>query len=223
MFRTRRELPVLAQIDAQIEDDRLILSKEGMNKICVPLHPEGESIDVEIWKTQTKGQIVSALADEWVSSAIGEASHLVYMADDVKREVNPIFNAGDDVVGFADAYPILVLSEASVEDLNSRLDAQITFQRFRPNIILRGGEPYQEDSWKRLQIGDVVLRAARPDIRCLVTTQDPLTGQVLGPEPLRTLAKYRKVEGGVIFGMYYIPERLGPAVVGDTCTPITGP
>ena len=220
MFRTRRELSVLAQIDAQIEDDRLILSKEGSNEICVPLTPEGESINVEIWKTQTKGQIVSGPADEWVSSAIGEASHLVYMGDDVKREVNPLFNAGDDVVGFADAYPILVLSEASVEDLNSRMDAPITFQRFRPNIILKGGEPYQEDSWKRLQIGHVVLRAARPDIRCLVTTQDPLTGQVLGAEPLRTLAKYRKVEGGVIFGMYYIPETLGAISLGDRCAPI---
>ena len=218
-FRTRREMQALAQISAAIEDDRLILSKDGMEGLCAPLHPKGKSMNVLIWKTETTGQIVSAAADVWATEAVGEPSHLVYMPDSAKREVNPMFNAGDDIVGFADAYPILVLSEESVEDLNSRLDAPITFQRFRPNIIVKGAKPYDEDSWTRLQIGDVILRAARPDIRCLVTTQDPLTGEVLGPEPLRTLATYRKVEGGVIFGMYYIPEKLGNIAVGDAAQP----
>jgi len=139
------------------------------------------------------------------------------MPETARRRIHREYNAGQDLVGFADAYPILVASEASIEDLNSRLEAPIPIQRFRPNIVLKGCGPFEEDTWTRLQIGDVTLRAARPCIRCLVTTQDPLTGAPLGPEPLKTLATYRKVKNGVIFGMYYVPEQLGCIAVGDAC------
>ena len=139
------------------------------------------------------------------------------MTAKARRRVNPKLGTGPGWVGFADAYPILVASEASLADLNSRLDSPIEILRFRPNIVLRGSEPYEEDAWKHLKIGNVLLRAARPDIRCLVTTQDPMTGEARGPEPLKTLATYRKVENGVIFGMYYMPEKLGQIKVGDVC------
>ncbi len=219
MFRTRRELPHMAQINAVVSDGHITLSKEGLETINLPTHPEGQSIEVEIWKTKTTASVVSSKADEWISRAMGQPSRLVYMTESGNREVNPIYNAGNDLVGFADAYPILVASESSLQDLNSRLDKPITIDRFRPNVILKGSEPYEEDTWTRIRIGNVVLRSARPDIRCLVTTQDPFTGEALGPEPLKTLATYRKVEGGVIFGMYYIPETLGRIAVGDVCTP----
>ena len=190
-----------------------------MKSIELPLKPEGESIKVQIWKAKTTGAVVSDKADDWISRAMGEPSRLVYMPDAARRRISPKYNAGKGIVGFADAYPILVASEASLQDLNSRMETPITIDRFRPNIVLKGCEPYEEDTWTTLRIGKVVLRSARPDIRCLVTTQDPFTGESLGPEPLKTLATYRKVEGGVIFGMYYIPEKVGRISIGDVCTP----
>jgi uncharacterized protein YcbX len=217
VFRTRREIPRMAQINAKPNGDHLILSKDGMKDLHVPLMPTGASKRVQIWNAITTGRHVSSKADEWLTEAIGEPSQLVYMSNLARRKVSPSFNSGKDVLGFSDAFPILVASEASIEDLNSRLDSAIPIQRFRPNIVLRGPGAFEEDTWKSLKIGEVVLRAARPCIRCLVTTQDPLTGEAMGQEPLRTLATYRKVEGGVIFGMYYIPEKLGNISVGDVC------
>lgn len=220
-FRTRREMPILARIEPHIQRDTLTLKKEGLKEISVPLIPEGPEIDVQIWNATPKATAVSREADAWVSEAVGEESRLVYMSETSRRDLAASYNSGNDIVSFADAFPILVLSYESVDDLNSRLDSPITFHRFRPNLLLKGCKPYEEDSWKRIQIGDVVLRAARTDIRCLVTTQDPLTGEVLGQEPLRTLATYRRVENGVIFGMYYVPEKLGEISVGMTCAPLS--
>jgi uncharacterized protein YcbX len=216
-FRTRREMPALARINAVAEHDRLILSKDGVGEVCVPLVPEGKSISVQVWGSKPTGTLVSPIADEWLTQAIGESSRLVYMPETARRRINPKYEAGRGSVGFADAYPILVASEASIDDLNSRMESSVPIQRFRPNIILKGCGPFEEDTWSRLQIGKVILKAARPCIRCLVTTQDPLTGELQGPEPLKTLASYRKVPNGVIFGMYYIPEKLGKVSVGDFC------
>ncbi len=220
MFRTRREIPRMAQISTAFENGHMILSKEGMEDLRVPTKDTGKSMKVQVWRTLTTGKPVSEKADEWLTRAIGEPSRLVHMPETARRKIAPSFNSGKDWVGFADAFPILVASEASIDDLNSRLDSPIPIQRFRPNIVIKGCGPFEEDSWSKLQIGNVVLRAARPCIRCLVTAQDPLTGEALGPEPLKTLATYRKIEGGVIFGMYYIPEVLGEISVGSTCTPV---
>ncbi len=217
VFMTRREIPEMAKIGAVPDADGLAFSKGGMDSLSVPIKPQGPLGPVNVWRTRTTARYVSAEADEWLSTAIGQSCRLVYMPESAKRRVNSEYNAGQDFVGFADAYPILVASEASIEELNGRLDSPIPIQRFRPNIVIRGCGPFEEDTWTRLQIGDVTLRAARPCIRCLVTTQDADTGAPLGPEPLKTLATYRKVKNGVKFGMYYIPETLGCIALGDAC------
>lgn len=219
IFITRREIPEMAKLEAVPEGERLVLSKEGMGSLSVPVKPQGPSGSVKVWRTRTTARYVSPEADEWLTQAIGQSCRLVYMPESAKRRINREYNAGQDLVGFADAYPILVASEASIEELNGRLDSPIPIQRFRPNLVIKGCDPFEEDSWSRLQIGAVTLRAARPCIRCLVTTQDPDTGKSLGPEPLKTLATYRKVKNGVKFGMYYIPETLGCIALGDACQP----
>jgi uncharacterized protein YcbX len=219
IFMTRREVQAMAQIQAVPDGDRLVLSKEGLPGLSVSVKPLGPSAPVQVWRTRTTARYVSPEADAWLTKAIGKPCRLVYMPETARRRIHHEYNAGQDLVGFADAYPILVASEASIEDLNGRLDSPIPIQRFRPNLVIKGCGPFEEDTWTRLQIGEVTLRAARPCIRCLVTTQDPITGKLLGPEPLRTLATYRKVKNGVIFGMYYIPETLGCIALSDACTP----
>ena len=216
VFMTRREIPEMAKISATPNCESLVLAKDGLKELAVPMKPEGKTLKVKVWRSVTSAQIVNADADAWVSQALGRPCHLVRIADASRRKINPAYSEPGDVVSFADGYPVLVASEASLEDLNRRLEKPITIDRFRPNIVLKGCEPFEEDTWKRIRIGDVVLRAAKPDVRCLVTTQDPMTGESLGPEPLRTLATFRRVEGGVIFGMYYIPEKLGRIAVGDS-------
>lgn len=214
-FMTRREIPEMAKIGFTLEGDRVVLSKDGLPNLAAHRNPEGASARVRVWRSITTGKYVSSEVDRWLTKALGRDCRLVYMPEAARRKINPLFNTGKDLVGFADGYPILIASEESLEDLNGRLDSKLTIDRFRPNIVIRGCAPFAEDTWKRIRIGDVVLRATRPCIRCLVTTQDPQSGSPLGPEPLKTLATYRKVEGGVIFGMYYVPEQLGTISIGD--------
>jgi hypothetical protein len=120
-------------------------------------------------------------------------------------------------VGFADGFPFLLISEESLGDLNSRLADPLPMNRFRPNLVVTGGEPYAEDGWGSIEIGGVRLRVVKPCDRCLVTTTDQATGE-RGKEPLRTLATYRKVGNEVMFGQNVVHENTGRLRVGDVVT-----
>ncbi|HVJ20320.1 MAG TPA: MOSC domain-containing protein, partial [Polyangiaceae bacterium] len=128
--------------------------------------------------------------------------------------VNPARARPGDVVGFADAYPFLVISEASLEELNRRLPQPVAMRRFRPNIVLSGAEPFAEDGFAHVRIGAVSFRGPKRCDRCVVTTVDPETGKA-GQEPLRTLATFRKQDGKVWFGMNLIHDGPGEIAVGD--------
>jgi uncharacterized protein YcbX len=117
-------------------------------------------------------------------------------------------------VGFADAYPFMLLSEASLADLNTRLETPLDMARFRPNIVIAGTTPYAEDGYTRVRIGEISFRGPKRCERCVITTVDPDTG-LSGREPLRTLAKYRLEDQKVWFGMNLIHDNLGLLRVGD--------
>jgi len=136
-----------------------------------------------------------------------------------QRGVNPARAKPGDIVSFADAYPFLVISEASLTDLNSRLEVPVVMERFRPNIVLSGSEPFAEDEYARVQIGEIAFRGVKRCERCVVTTIDPTTGE-RGKEPLRTLAKYRLSDQKVWFGMNLIHDNVGSLRVGDAVSPI---
>jgi hypothetical protein len=120
-------------------------------------------------------------------------------------------------VNFADGYPLLLISEASLADLNSRLEELLPMNRFRPNVVVRGCAPYAEDSWNDIQIGDVRLHVVKPCERCAITTVNQLTAEK-GKEPLRTLATYRQSDGNVLFGQNLIHEENGMLRVGEAVT-----
>jgi uncharacterized protein YcbX len=136
------------------------------------------------------------------------------MADQVVRPANPAFAPPGARVSFADGFPFLLISEESLADLNGRLAVPLPMNRFRPNLVVAGCEPYAEDGWKEIRIGDVKLRVVKPCERCLVTTTDQATGE-RGKEPLRTLATYRKVGNDVMFGQNVVHENTGELRVGD--------
>jgi uncharacterized protein YcbX len=130
--------------------------------------------------------------------------------------LNPTYAvSAEDHTGFADGYPILIISEASLQDLNSRLDTPhpLLMNRFRPNIVVQNCEPFAEDTWKRIRIGDVEMALVKPCPRCVVTTIDKETLEK-SKEPLKTLATYRNQEDGAMFGMNVIPLNEGDIKVG---------
>jgi uncharacterized protein YcbX len=139
------------------------------------------------------------------------------MPESTHRPVDPTYAPAADRVSFADAYPFLMLSEASLAALNERLPRPVPMNRFRPNLVLEGGEPHVEDRLGRFRIGTLELEAVKPCDRCVITTTDQDTAE-RGPEPLRTLATYRKTGSKVLFGQNVVHYTAGRLTVGEQVT-----
>ena len=117
-------------------------------------------------------------------------------------------------MSFADGFPLLLVSEASLEELGRRAGKAFEAQRFRPNLVVSDTEPHAEDSWRRIRVGSIEMRAVKPCSRCVIPTRS-LDSGALGTEPLATLATYRKRDGKVMFGINVIPDSEGELRVGD--------
>ncbi len=219
MFLTQRNHPKLSLAATEMEGDHFVLSARNQEEMRIPLElPEGENISVEVWGSRVEGLRGIREADEWFSALLGLPCLLVYMPASAIRPVSHTSAKKTDHIAFSDAFPFLLISEASLEDLNSRLDKPVPMNRFRPNIVVRGCRPYEEDTWNELQIGTLPFLPAKPCDRCTTTTVDQATG-IKGVEPLRTLATYRNRNGDVLFGQNLIHKSQGILRVGDTLTP----
>jgi len=216
-FLTQRTHPRLALIEPRIERDALVLSSEGRGAVSVPLSAGLERRRVRIWKDEVEAIAVDADASRWIGDLLDAEVSLVRMPPDVVRAVKPAYGQPGDRLAFADAFPLLVATEASLSDLDGRLDRPLPMDRFRPNIVVRGGVPWMEDAWRRVRVGDVPLRLVKGCDRCVVTTTDQRTGE-REVEPLRTLATVRKRDGKVYFGMNAVPEARGILTVGEPVT-----
>lgn len=192
----------------------IVVTGANGDQIEIPYEAGGDRIPVTLWSSELEAQVVSEKVNHWFSSALDMSVRLVAMPDDVVRQTRLDYSQPGDQVSFADAFPILVLSIASMDDLNARVEQPLPLNRFRANLIVDGCGPFEEDTWKKIQIGSVTLRAAKKCGRCLVTTTNQETAEV-GQEPLRTLATYRKEDGNVMFGAYFIPENEGRIAVGE--------
>lgn len=209
-FLTQREYPKLALVTPTLKNDSITLSAPNFDSIHFTIQKSGASWPVNIWKS--KGVHAIDQGDEtarWFSDWLGTSVRLVHFEEGFKRSLNPEYAIhADDHTGFADGYPILIISEESLQDLNSKLDSPLPMNRFRPNIVVKGGEPFAEDSWKRIKIGDIEMALVKPCPRCVVTTIDKETLKK-GKEPLKTLNTYRTRDGGAMFGMNVIPLNSG--------------
>jgi hypothetical protein len=136
------------------------------------------------------------------------------MPDDTLSPVEPEFASTSDIVSLADAFPLLLISQPSLDDLNERLAVPVPMNRFRPNLVVNGCGAFDEDRWKGIRIGDILLRVVKPCSRCVTTTVDQATG-IQGKEPLVTLSQYRKFNGKVCFGQNVIPENDAVVNIGD--------
>ena len=204
-FMTQRTSPKMALINTKISAQTLNLNAPGMSELSLPLFPTaGESQEVEIWGDRCEAWTTNLQAEKWITEFLGKSSRIVFMPDHSNRPVDPNYSVCGSQVSFSDGFPLLLISEASLKDLNSRLPVSITMKRFRPNLVVKNTIAYEEDSWKIIRIGDCELQVVKPCSRCVLTTVDPEKGEFSGKEPLQTLSTYRKVTGKVLFGQNLI-------------------
>jgi uncharacterized protein YcbX len=215
-FLTQRDLPRLALVAPSWQGMTLELSAAGMPPLAVATSDVGERRSVRVWNDRCTAVDQGNEAAEWLSSFLGVNCRLVRMADEHVRRVDQRYamRPSSDQVNFADGYPLLIISEGSLADLNSRLPEQVPMNRFRPNIVVAGCAPYAEDGWRSLRVGDVVFDVVKPCARCVLTTVNQTTGRA-GKEPLATLATYRTLNGKVMFGQNLIHATTGRIHVGD--------
>jgi uncharacterized protein len=214
-FLSQREVPRLTLVTTAFDGDALHVQAPELPTLILPRHYEADATRVvQIWRDQSVG-CVHPEGSAWFSMFLGAPHELVYMPDAEHRQVNPDRARVGDIVSFADGYPFLLISEASLADLNRRLADPIPMERFRPNIVVSGVEAFAEDDFEHVQLGPISFRAVKRCDRCSITTVDLETGKT-SREPLRTLATFRLQDSKVWFGMNLIHDGPGVLQVGDT-------
>lgn len=217
---TARDHPAILAIACQLEDSvpgrwSLALQAPGMMPLSVDLaaSPDATRV-VTVWGDRVVAGAGIARADEWVSRYLRAECHFVWMCAKTSR---PIAGWPDKHVTFADAAPLLLASSSSLADLNDRMAHPVDMRRFRPNVVVGGSPAFDEDSWKRIRIGDVEFDVAGACDRCVVVTLNPdAPGELHSGEPLATLATYRRAASGkVYFGQLLVPRSPGRLTVGQ--------
>ncbi|MGX5175070.1 MOSC domain-containing protein [Aliikangiella sp. IMCC44653] len=215
MFVTQRKHPELALVKLTQQANSFQLNAPQQPTISVSKRNfTQQTREVSIWDDQCIAKVADDATNLWFSQFLGFAVSLV--AYHSNRPVDPNYSQAGDTVSFADGFPLLIISQASLDDLNQRLAAPVSMQRFRPNIVISGSQAFAEDNWQQIKIGSVIFDAVKRCSRCVLTTVDPETGQKdMNTEPLRTLGQYRRGDGGVYFGMNLIPRSTGTIKLND--------
>lgn len=215
MFITQRKYPQLALVDLKMTKKGLVLDAPGMTTLEIGLTENtGVARKVQIWDDECAALEVSKTANQWFSDYLDMPLQLVHMPDNTERRVEAEYNINNHITSFSDAYPFLLISEASLADLNARLEEPVPMNRFRPNLVVSGTEAFAEDTWKKIRVGELIFHVVKPCSRCVLTTVDQETG-LKGVEPLKTLSQYRKEGAKVLFGQNLLQETNGTIKVGD--------
>lgn len=209
---TGRDFPELVLVRATPGEDGVTLAAPGRPTLVVPNAAFSAAHEATVWSDCFPARHGAQEADDWLSSYLGARVKFLWTGPVTARRVK---GHPDVPLSFADGFPLLLIGEASREDLSRRVGRPLAMARFRPNLVISGAEPYAEDDWQTLRIGSVIFRLEKPCERCVFTTVDPETGEKgRDQEPLRTLAGYRKTPAGVIFGRNVIAEGEGVLEVG---------
>lgn len=215
---TGREQPKLLSIQSVLEGSELLLHAPEMKELRLSMVPSSsEHLDIHMFSTLEKASATDPYCDDWISDLLGMDCRLFILNKETPRFIKSKYGGQDgESVNFSDISPIHLLSEESLNDLNSRLTLPVTMDHFRPNLVVRGCDAYEEDNWKSIRIGECLFDIHFKSPRCTFTTIDPMTHQGdSNGEPLRTLSSYRKSNNYVNFGVYMIPRKLGKIIKGD--------
>jgi uncharacterized protein YcbX/ferredoxin len=222
-FITARTQPKLCLIQCHLTPDGLVLTAPNMPRLEIIFSNFSEQYhQVAVWGDQINALYCHQIYDKWFSQYLNFPCQLHFFADKSSRQVKN----SDNQVGFADGYPLLLISQASLDDLNDRIaqrhsdNLHVSMNQFRPNIVVNDTQAFAEDSWQRIKIGDVEFDVTKPCSRCVFTTIDPTNAQKHPEqEPLSTLKTYRQVsKGDVMFGQNLIPLNKGQVKQGDKVT-----
>ncbi|WP_305952130.1 MOSC domain-containing protein [Emticicia oligotrophica] len=218
VFITQRQNEQMALIDVQLTSDGLVVSHrvKQIAPLSVPFEPQtAEQQMITIWDDIVRGIRVSDEVDAWFTTVLDKKCALFYQPNDSVRLTDPKYSITQkEHTSFADGYPILVIGQSSLDELNGKLEEPITMKRFRPNLVFTGGEAHIEDSWKYFHVGSAQLVGVKPCARCVLTTINPETAEK-GKEPLRTLTQYRNVNNKILFGQNLLVVETGKISVGD--------
>ncbi|ONH52246.1 hypothetical protein SAMN04490182_3632 [Pseudomonas cedrina] len=220
-FLTQRAVAKMSQLSALWNGSGgLTLSSPGCAPLDVALPgSDAALLGVTIWRDTLRVPDAGDEAAAWVSDFIGKPTRLVQLPLERARATDAGYGQDDDQVGFADGYPLLLIGQASLDDLCERIGRPMQMLRFRPNLVIEGGDAFAEDGWKRLRIGDVEFRVVKPCSRCILTTIDPQTGERSADrEPFATLETYRKTEQGAMFGQNLVNDGNGRLEIGMPVT-----
>ncbi len=226
-FFTQREYPQIALIEVRLSEEAIYLKAPQQAEICVLQNREpSEVMEVQVWEDTCVGVLEDQRLDTWLSDYLKIPCRLVRMLSpmealvarganekDYLRQVDPDYAPAETWTSFTDGYPFLILSEASLMDLNQRLEQAVPMNRFRPNLVIAGTAPYEEDTWKKIRIGEIEFDLVKKCSRCLMPTINQETGEK-GKEPLHTLAQYRKEGNQIKFGQNAIHQQRGSLKVG---------
>lgn len=213
VFLTQRIHNHMALFRMSFGDNGFRVSFKG-DDIDIPFTMEGDPVRAKIWNDEVTVREVSSVHSDWFSGNIGIRCRLMAFPEENARYIDPKYRLADESVSLADGYPLLLLGQATVDDLNRRLEIPVPMNRFRPSVVFTGGDAFDEDKWTRFSMGDGSFAGVKTCRRCVLITVDQETG-IKGTEPLATLSTYRRWDNGVHFGQNVIPVKLGKISIGD--------
>jgi uncharacterized protein len=222
-FMTQRIYPQMALFRTAIQGDMISVTKinpandQPSISFSLTTPALGEQLQSKVWDDEVVVTEVSDRTSQWFTSHLGINCRLVSFPEKNPRPVNPRYKVNDEHVGLADAYPFLIIGQSSLNDLNTRLSDPLPMNRFRPNFVFTGGEPFEEDTWKNFTIGKNRFAGVKLCDRCVLTTVNQDTAEK-GAEPLLTLSKYRKKDNKIYFGQNLVALDHMEVSVGDRIT-----
>lgn len=217
-FLTQRQHAVMTQLVARFDDNELQISAPGMPELVVPMFYWDmikSTQAVTVWRDTVPAKIAEGHVNAWFTQVLKQPCRLAFMPNETRRAVDPHYAHNGELTWFSDGFPLLLTTEASLQQFNQWLGSDIEMARFRPNIVINGNSAFAEDQWQRLRIGTVEFQVAKPCSRCAIPTLDPITGE-RNTAVFATLKAHRSRDGEVFFGQNLIPQGVGEIHVGDT-------
>lgn len=210
---TQRKIAKMCLVQVELTETGLVLKTASMDSLSVINPVVNKKVTVKVWNDECQAYDAGDKAAKWLSHVLSVKCRLVYFPDDEFRQVDLTYANKGDKTAFSDGFPLLLISQASLNDLNSRLNTPITMERFRPNITVSGCQAFAEDKWKKIRIGEINFRIVKPCSRCVIPSINIETAE-REEEPLKTLVAYRKRDNKIFFGQNVIADGLGKIEVG---------
>ena len=212
---TQRKIAKMCLIQPEVTDSGLVLKTANMDNLAVEIPASSKTVSVKVWEDSCQAYDAGNEAASWLSQVLSINCRLVYFPENEFRQVDLDYAKQGDKTAFSDGFPLLLISQASLDDLNQRSGKPVEMNRFRPNIVVSGCEAFAEDTWKKIRIGGITFRIVKPCSRCVIPSINIETAEK-EEEPLKTLISYRKRDNKIFFGQNVIANSTGQIDIGMT-------